>query len=140
MAVVQIVDNAEVGDASGLQALDDGDLILGLAKPATVVVQRERAADLAGLFGQGTQLFGGRLDSAFLFGSLHAIIPEVEQDPELGLFAVAFQQVEDDARLAIELAGGDPKRVKRDAVRVRVPRLRRQRKRCARCASRRRSA
>ena len=41
---------------------------------------------------------------------------QVEQDPELGLDAVALEQVEDDPRLAVQLAGRDPEGVERDAV------------------------
>ena len=37
--MVQVVDDADVLDASFLQTLDDGDLILGLAEPAAMIVQ-----------------------------------------------------------------------------------------------------
>ena len=52
MAVVQVVDHADVRDALRLQPLDDGDLVLRLAEPAAVVVEGQRAADLGGLVGQ----------------------------------------------------------------------------------------
>ena len=49
-------------------------------------------------------------------GAGHAIGAEVEKHPELGLHAVALEQVENDPRLAIELARCDPEGVERDAV------------------------
>ena len=116
MAVVQVVDHADVGDASRLEPLDDRDLVFRLAEPAAVVIKRQRAADLAGLVGERPQLGGGRLDPALLLRTLDFVRPEIEQDPELGLDRVALEQVEDDPRFSVQLAGRDPEGVERDAV------------------------
>ena len=69
MAVVQVVDDADVRDALRLQSLDDRDLVLRLAEPAAVVVERQRAADLGGLFGERPQLGRGRRDPPLLLGA-----------------------------------------------------------------------
>ena len=54
--MMKVVDDADVGDALALQSLDDRDLVLGLAEPAAMVVESQRAADLGGLFGERAQL------------------------------------------------------------------------------------
>ena len=69
VAVVQVVDDADVGDALRLEPLDDRDLVLRLAEPAAVVVKGQRAADLAGLLGQRAELGRGRLDPPLLLGA-----------------------------------------------------------------------
>ena len=43
-----------------LQLFDDGDLVLGLAEPAAVVVEADRAADFGGLLGDRADT--GRFD------------------------------------------------------------------------------
>ena len=48
VAVVQVVDHADVRDPARLEPLDDRDLIFRLAEPAAVIIECERAADLAG--------------------------------------------------------------------------------------------
>ena len=58
--VVQIVNHADVGDALTFQTIDDGDLVFGLAEPSSMVVKSQGTADLAGLFGERTEL-GRRL-------------------------------------------------------------------------------
>ena len=116
VAVMKVVDDSDVFDFLALQSLDNRNLVLGLAEPAAVVVERQRAADLGGLVGQRAELFRGGGDPPLLLGSGCAIGTEVEKHPEAGLQAVAFEQVEDDARLAIELAGSDPEGIEPDAL------------------------
>ncbi len=118
VSMVQVIDHADVSDSLRLEPLDDGDLILGLAEPPAVVIKRERTADLAGVLGERTQLRHGRLDATLLLGPLVFVRSEIEQDPELGLDAVAFEDVENDPRFAVELAGGDPESVERDPARL----------------------
>ena len=62
----------------------------------------------------GRSSVSGRVDAFLLLGARHAVCAEVEQDPEVGLEPVALEQVEDDPRFAIELAGCDPEGVERD--------------------------
>ena len=83
VAVVQVVDDADVVDALLLQPLDDRELVLGLAEPAAVVVEGQRAADLAGLLGQRAELCRRGRDPPLLLGAGDAIAAQVEQDPEL---------------------------------------------------------
>ena len=49
-------------------------------------------------------------------GPLTRVAAQVEQHPELGLDAVPLEQVEDDPRFVVQLAGRDPEGIKRDAV------------------------
>ena len=116
VAVVQVVDHADVPHTRRLEPLDDGDLVLRLAEPAAVVVEGERTADPPGLGGEGLELGRGRGDPPFLLGSAHPVTPQVEQDPELRLDAVPLEQVENDPRFAIELTRCHPEGIERDPV------------------------
>ena len=101
---------------SRLEPLDDRDLVFRLAEPAAVVIERQRAADFAGFLRKRTQLGRCRLDPSLLLWPLDLVGSEIEQNPELGLDRMALEQVEDDSRFAVQLAGRDPERVERDAV------------------------
>ena len=56
-------------DPLRLQPLDDGDLVLGLAEPAAVVVERQRAADLRASSASGRSLATAALDPPLLLGA-----------------------------------------------------------------------
>ena len=90
VAVVEVVDQADVVDPVLLQALDDGDLVLGLAEPAAVVVEGNRAADLASFLGEQLQAGDGRRDPTSLLLARGLVVAQAKQDPELGLEGVTF--------------------------------------------------
>ena len=87
VAVVQVVDHADVGDPLSLQPLDDRDLVFRLAEPAAVVVESQRAADLAGLFGERSRAWRPPPRPGALARARDPVGAEVENDPELGLQA-----------------------------------------------------
>ena len=66
------------------EPLDDRDLVLRLAEPAAVVVERQRAADLGGLLGQRAQLGRGRLDPPLLLGARALVGARSRAGPRAG--------------------------------------------------------
>ena len=54
VAVMQVVNHANVGDAVFFQSFDDGDLIFRFAEPATMIVEGDLAFEFGGLDCNGT--------------------------------------------------------------------------------------
>jgi hypothetical protein len=102
MAVMEVVDEADVGPG---ELLKDSDLVLGLAEPATVIVEPDRAADPRGFVGDGPERPDGRYDLLGL--TLRPGCRIRHCDPELGADHVPLQQVEDRAGVRVE-RGGEP--------------------------------
>ncbi len=118
VAVVQVVNDSNVGDALSFEPVDDGELVFRLAEPAPVVIEGQRAPDLSGLLGEWTELCRRRGDPALLLRAGDLVGAQVEQHPEVGLLAAPLQEVENDSRFAIELAGSDPEGVETNSVTV----------------------
>ena len=90
MAMMQVVDDADVRDGVlRLQILADGDHVLGLAAPATVVVDRHLAADLGGLGDRRQQAFRGAPD----LGLLSLALPG-HHHPDLRVELIFLEQAE----------------------------------------------
>ena len=65
--VMKIIDDADIGDGVVLlQVFTDRDHVLGLARPASMIIKGDLAADLRGLGDHGQQPFGRILHLGFL--------------------------------------------------------------------------
>ena len=88
------------------QSFDDRDLVLGLAEPAAVVVECERAADLGGLFGERAKLCCGGGDAPFLLGAgIHGLAPKSRSTQRSAFRPWRLSRSRMIRDVAIELAG-----------------------------------
>ena len=90
MAMMKVIDDPDVRDSVVLfQVLTDGDHVLGLAAPATMVINRDLAPDLRRLGDRRQQAFGGALDLRLLGFAL-----PVHHDPDLRMQLVFLEKSE----------------------------------------------
>src|SRR5688572_10516559 len=100
MAMVLVVNDAHISDARRCQGLDDGDLVVGLAKPAPVVIEADFRTDLRGFFGNRLDSFRLLAHARLLFYvSLRGVAAACY--PKLRGNFVFSQCTKNDSRLAV---------------------------------------
>src|SRR5215510_5180232 len=107
MAVVLIVDQADVGGSLLSKAFEDLELILRFAEPIAVVVERDGATDPRGGLGDGPQPGRLGIDTGALF--LRAFRGTAGSgDPELRSEVVTLEEIEDVPGFVVPRGGKPP--------------------------------
>src|SRR5690349_10047892 len=102
MAMMQVVNNADVGNALLFQALNNFDLIFRFAKPRAMIIKPDAHTEFGGL--KGNRFEAGR----FTFDALRLFCGSrswraAPHNPQVALrHIVAFNDIEDLARLIVE--------------------------------------
>ena len=107
MAMVQVIDDPDIGDVSFLQTFDDGDLVLRLSEPGAVIVERDRATNPGGGFAD--RLYARRLsfNPCFLLRRIpHRVA--APHYPKLRADFVPFENLEDQPRFVVHGAREPP--------------------------------
>lgn len=106
VAVMEVVDQADVVEALGAEGFDQGDLVFRLAEPAAVVVEGDGGALGLGGLDDGAEAFEFGGDAGgLLLGGLGRLA--AAGDPELGCEAAGLEAVEEEAGVVVE-GGGEP--------------------------------
>src|SRR2546425_10004010 len=107
VAVVQVIDDADIRDSLGVELMDNRNLVLRLAEPSAVVVKGHCAAEFAGFLGDGPDALCFGLDAGALFGSVLGWIAAA-RNPNLWLKAMALDYVQNELCLIVEHAWKPP--------------------------------
>ena len=103
MAMMQVVNQANVLDALRLERFDNRDCVLWLAIPRAVIVERHLATQRSRRFADGLQTFDLFRDARRLIRCvLHLDGTAIAIDPELRLHAVLLEQLQRLLRFVIQ--------------------------------------
>src|SRR5439155_17081275 len=107
MAMMQVINDADVADVSLLEPLDDLNLIGRLTKPTAVIVEPNRAAQLRARLRNGPNPRRLRLHAApLLLGAFRRFPPA--HHPQFRLQLMPLDHVENQSRLVVQLRREPP--------------------------------